>query len=142
MLINRKNIAFRVFCFFILLGLISCTSSSSDVFPLRSSSWRLVELNNQPVSSNEKIILIFNQHGKITGQAPCNDYYAFYKQRGKYLIFAEAASSKKECGLSGNSLDKEEVFIQNLEKVRSFNVDGNKLIFYDEYYKSLMAFTR
>lgn len=119
----------------------SCAGNPADIFPLRGTSWKMTVLNGEALPAGVEVTLMFNQHGKITGHAPCNDYFAFYKQRGIYVIFEESGSTRVNCSESG-VMALEMAYLQNVEKVRSFQVKDSTLTFYDDINNPLMVFTR
>src|SRR5690606_16961751 len=54
---------------------------------LNNQPWQLMEMAHKAVSSelSERVTMVFDADGKVSGQAPCNRYFAGWEQNDQQL---------------------------------------------------------
>ncbi|MBW6473239.1 MAG: META domain-containing protein [Anaerolineaceae bacterium] len=120
------------------LHLLDQNGNSLAIFELQSqelagTSWQASFVNNE---SSEGIVtsssiqaaqqtLSFDNDGKISGNAGCNNYFANYEGDGNKLSFGAVSSTKMFCG--EGLIAEETAFLTALEKASSYRITGDSL---------------
>jgi len=99
---------------------------------LGGSSWVVTGYNNgkQAVVSGilgSELTANFNEDGKLSGFAGCNNFTAGYEVTGKNIKIGPAASTRKMCADPEGVMDQEMQYLQALETAAIYNRDGEKL---------------
>jgi len=132
---------------FIILGLVfsiiskynSTTDSSTNIVGF----WNLVELSNEGARGQipkdlKTATIIFEDTGRVSGVAFCNQYSGNYTLEGSSIKFSELATTKKACGKT--LMDHESKYFSNLENVTNYDVDGDRLYLNDESGVALLQY--
>ncbi len=109
-----------------------CRASSPVIGELESGSWKLIEVNLNPVEESE-IFVTFNAEEKtISGTAPCNSFFASYtlfNARGleRNIEFKNGGATMRMCPDS----EQEEAFVRVLPSVYRVKLEGKSLLMID-----------
>jgi len=96
--------------------------------------WKLAEIDG--VATDQTVTLRFPEEGRITGQGPCNRYFA--AQTVPYPWFkAEAIGSTK---MACPNLDKEAAYFAALSSMSLIEVSGDRLLLTNEDSTSSLFF--
>lgn len=94
---------------------ISGQTESADI-------WVLQSINDEPVT--ETITLEFPEEGRITGRAPCNQYFATQSAPLPWFEVSKIGATKMACP----ALKKEQEYFEHLQIMSSAEVTGDTLI--------------
>lgn len=103
--------------------------TSTSQSPLEGTNWRLVSLG--PVDEQQNIVpgtrptLIFEAHGLATGSTGCNPFHGSYIVRGDTVSFG-IVSTRRACMIE-QATAQEKLYLNALEKARSFRLTANRL---------------
>ena len=120
------------------LMMVACGSSKKSVSIANlAGEWEIMEVNNQPVSAEQTPFLGFDVNkGQLYGNAGCNSLMATisFNEASNGLSFDAIGSTKRMCP----DMAMEDAVLQALGAVKSFALDGEKLILNDADGKELM----
>lgn len=116
-----------IFCFTIAVtALLSACKSEPTGGDLVNSYWTLASAKlgkqNIRLSKSNEVSLVFAQ-GKLSGNAPCNGYFADYSAEGASLRLGEIGATERHC----DEMEQEIAYFSLLSKATSFSVKGDKL---------------
>jgi heat shock protein HslJ len=118
-------------------------TSSED--PLAGTSWVLDSFSTQGVATapvgETPITLEFSNDGNVGGNAGCNSYGGPYQVEGIDLVFDEIVSTLIACADS-DQMEQEIQFLEALQSVTTFQIDGDQLILHYDEGQSMLIFTR
>lgn len=127
------------------LGSVGCktkktTSENSDYALLNATTWEVAALEKNPIDKNQNIPSItFNtDEMRISGSGGCNKISGTFKAQANsdQMSFSQTIATRMAC----INMETESTFLKLLEKVSSFKVEKNKLIFYDSNRNELISF--
>ncbi|MBI2863342.1 MAG: META domain-containing protein [Chloroflexi bacterium] len=113
----------------VVSGLSACTSSESRAlvhpqFP--GTQWSLVSFGPTtepaPVSPATKLTLAFEEEGKLSGSAGCNNFSGTYTVDGNKLAVSRLASTLKACA-DPNLMAQETRYLAALQKASGYQLD-------------------
>src|SRR5690554_3977162 len=63
---------------------------------LNNQTWHLMEIANKAVTDKltDRVNISFDAEGKVSGQAPCNRYFAAWEQNGQQLSIKKIGATK------------------------------------------------
>ena len=100
--------------------------------PLENTYWKLTNLGNTRVaaSSQEKEphFILNSETRRVSGSGGCNRLTGSYELNGDHLKFSQMASTMMAC-LEG--MDTEKAFLQALEQVNTWKIEGQQLELFD-----------
>lgn len=79
-----------------------------------------------------------DENGKVTGQAPCNRYFASAEIKGSALTVGKPGATMMAC--EAKLMTQEQAFFGALEKVAGFRVENGRLILTAEDGRELLRF--
>ena len=85
-----------------------------------------------------KATLHIDEKGKVTGQAPCNRYFATAALKGTDIAIGKAGATMMAC--EQKLMTQERAFFDAMEKVVSFEVENGRLILRDAAGHDLLRF--
>jgi len=85
-----------------------------------------------------KATLHIDEKGKVTGQAPCNRYFATATLKGTDIAIGKAGATMMAC--EQKLMTQERAFFDALEKVASFEVENGRLTLRDAAGHDLLRF--
>jgi len=115
--------------------------------PLTGTEWTLDSFSNPDSESVSSVIVgttitaVFSPDGNVTGNAGCNSYGAGYQIDGAELIIEPPVSTKMYCGEPEGIMDQENRYLNLLESVAGYQIDGNRLDLLDEAGASLLSYS-
>ncbi|MCC8089639.1 MAG: META domain-containing protein [Rikenellaceae bacterium] len=113
----------------------SCCACRATKSPsLTDDTWQLVELNGEPITilpegNREKYTMTFGTDGRIAGLAECNRYFGSYELGENDALKISGTGSTRMACLDDNF---ETEFLQILDKVANYRIDGRYLILTDD----------
>ncbi|MDO9084845.1 MAG: META domain-containing protein [Anaerolineaceae bacterium] len=72
--------------------------------------------------------LVFDNQGKISGNAGCNNYFGTYQVEGNTLTFQEIGSTKMFCG--DGLMAEESAYLAALQEAATYKITGGSLQIY------------
>lgn len=121
------------------LSLLDDSQVVRAVFTLQSqdlagTSWTVTGFNNgkQAVVSpllDTGLTVNFDQEGKVSGSAGCNQYFASYQTKGQSITISQAGMTEMYCNNPQGIMDQESQFLAALQTAATYRVDGNSLEF-------------
>lgn len=120
-------------CFAILLTLLALSCKPDPVGgPLENSFWVLKTAKSgmktfSPSEGGTKISLAFDQ-GRLSGDAPCNAYFADFSAEGSNLSVGAIGATKRMC----EEMDVETAYLSLLAKAKAYSVLKDRLVVYCE----------
>jgi heat shock protein HslJ len=98
--------------------------------PLAGTSWRLVELNGQPVVGEQPLTLVFAaDEQRVSGYGGCNQFSGPYTQNGASLRFGPLASTRRAC-LDEALNAQETAYFAALESTNRYSIENGQLVLY------------
>lgn len=100
---------------------------------LTGTTWRLIEVNGQQVTPNEKIqqpyFILDPKEKKWKGVGICNSIYGTYLVKGEVFLIKRLISSRMACP---EGMDVETSFIRALESTETYQINGDLLQLRDQ----------
>jgi heat shock protein HslJ len=108
------------------------SSAPSGEASLVGRQWHLVMYrNNQgvlsPVVAGTKVTALFDEAGKVSGSAGCNQYFAGYSLEGKGIVFGPVGATFKYCAEPAGVMDQEQAYVAALGEAATYSVTGAHL---------------
>jgi len=93
---------------------------------LENNSWQLTEAVDKSFKAEalNQVSLTFTEQGRLTGQAPCNRFFADYQQSENTLTIGTIGSTKMAC----EYLKVEQAFFTQLAKVDNYEIKQTILL--------------
>jgi len=103
--------------------------------------WKLLEMNGKPAAlgAGEKEINLVTGGGEnlVHGFSGCNRFSGGYKQNNDRLEFGNLATTRMACA---ETMGLESSFLEALNRVRRYSIQGERLTLYDEQNQSILLF--
>lgn len=111
----------------LLLVMTACCCRQKSL-PLEGTSWKLSKMESIPTSAmtaeGDAFTLLFNAADTlVAGRTNCNRFFGPYILNGKSLKFGDLGMTRMACP----DLQYEDAFVQMLDKVSGFEIEGSKL---------------
>jgi heat shock protein HslJ len=125
---------------FLTVSLSACSSAPSQP-DVNGTSWVLVQLKGNAVTSKQVPTLVF-ANGQISGNASCNSFGGEYKRgAGDALKFGQMMSTLMAC--TDDSLMKQEgAYLGMLGQVAKYKIENDRLFLYDQGTQLLAEFKK
>jgi heat shock protein HslJ len=115
---------------------------------LAGSSWLASYVNtgesNGVVSSSSIMAaqqtLMFDNEGKISGNAGCNNYFGTYRADGNSLTFSEISFTEMFCG--DGLMAEESAFLAALQEAATYKITGGSLQIFADDDSTLISLSR
>ena len=116
-----------------LLGLtLAACAGKQSATTLEGTEWRLVQLDGRAVmperNGRAAHLLLQPASGRATGSGGCNRFAGGYQLHGDNLEIGPLAATKMAC-LNGGT--NETAFLESLERVRRWAMNGRQLLLTD-----------
>jgi heat shock protein HslJ len=116
--------------------LIACTTAEPNPPPapdsrLLDTEWELVSLNGGALLEGRAITLRFGD-GSLKGSGGCNTYGGSYTVSEDRLSVSDVYATEMACMEPEGIMDQEQVYLQLLNAVTRYRLDGDRLELYDE----------
>jgi putative lipoprotein len=117
------------------------TGHSHGNVPLENTTWRVTRLGDKDVVANQNqrapyIVLQSSEH-RVSGSGGCNRINGTYTLEKQTIRFGPIASTMMACP---KGMDTEKDFMQALDAVRKWKIQGDELEFYGEDGNLLVRF--
>jgi len=104
---------------------------------LTGTEWELISYNNGKeavvsVVIGSEVTAMFTEENKMSGSGGCNNYNASYETEGKNMTVGPAMSTQMFCNEPEGVMDQEVQYLQVLDKVSQYVIEGNTLRLMDE----------
>jgi len=107
-------------------GSVPPTGSTSPV-ALVGPTWRLVQMQGQPVIDGTSVSAEFTSEARVAGKAGCNQYSGSARtEEGGRLVVGPLASTMMACSPQA-VMDQETRYLAALQAAGSFAIDGAEL---------------
>lgn len=143
---SMRYVKMKMFKKIFVLGLATavlmtgCGSIGGEALQLEDTSWKLVELDGQPILPNSEVTIQFDE-GKAGGSSGCNSYNGEYTLEADGSIqFGPMASTMMAC--EQGLMDQEINFFQTLVEVTAAEIDDGRLTMEDGAGSVLLVFER
>jgi heat shock protein HslJ len=111
------------------------TASNNQV--LKNTKWELKSLNKKDIKKVEKVAIInFEKENKVFGNLGCNSFFGTYKSNKNSLEIGQVGSTMMMC----QNMQTEQDFAKVLQDVKTYKIDKNSLVFFDENSKEIAKF--
>lgn len=139
-----------IFLLFVIASLISCNSNKStsndETKPVSAQISKMDMIANWHVESIAGVSTLQTNpsmnldlvENRISGKGGCNNYSGAATRDGYNIQFKGIASTKMMCPNAAI----ESAYYKALDKVRSFDIKGNILTFYDEKGSKLITYSK
>jgi len=93
---------------------------------LTQQTWQLTSITNEKVTDklSQRVNIRFDAEGKVSGQAPCNRYFATWQQNDRQLSIEKVGATKMACSY----LQQEQAFFAQLAKVDNYEIKQTILL--------------
>ncbi len=115
---------------FIITACCPCRRSSSSTIPVIGTEWKLAQLGNETVTS-DNFRMTLGEYGRVTGVGDCNRFNGTFrlstgnnKSNGNLSFGQDMVSTRMMCP----NQTRETEFLRMLSQVDSFSVDGDRLL--------------
>ncbi|RUA18112.1 MAG: hypothetical protein DSY55_00790 [Clostridia bacterium] len=104
---------------------------------LIGTAWHLTALNSgkSGMISNlvtERIAMTLDNNNQVSGNAGCNNYFGSYQIHGESLTFGVIAATEMACPEPEGVMETESAFLDMLSKVKNYEIQGEKLAFFEK----------
>ena len=107
---------------------IACSGEKSSKLRLVDNSWRLIELDEQPIELNEDqknpFVHLQTRNNKMQGFAGCNRFSGTYLVKGSIFIFNKMIRTRMACV---DGIEMEENFFRVLSATDGYHIEGDIL---------------
>ncbi len=119
---NTFRLAALAACMSLLLA--ACGGSGGD--PLAGTSWRLIAIDDSPVTPGRPITASFAD-GQVSGSSGCNSYGGVYTVRGDRLTTSDLSTTLMACPEPG-VMDQEAAYVSILSSAQTFTLSDGQLL--------------
>jgi putative lipoprotein len=105
-----------------------------------TGAWLAEDIDGAGVIDNAQSTLELGTDDRVAGRGGCNRYGGSVKVSGASMLMSELFSTKMACAPA--LMDQETRFMAALQAVRTFRMDGEKLVLVDATGKARLRFTR
>ncbi|TNJ24660.1 META domain-containing protein [Aeromonas sobria] len=107
-------------------------ATGSNMAQLQASSWQL-----QGATGDTFTLQVAD--GKVAGKGGCNRYFGGITQQGDGVLTLGAMGATRMMCI-GDDMNKEMDYLQKLEKVATYSINGNQLTLSDANKAALLTF--
>jgi heat shock protein HslJ len=113
--------------------------------PLAGTTWSLDSFYTadavSSVTAGTTITAVFDENGRVTGSAGCNQYFAPYTVTGASMSIGPPGSTKMYCNGPG-VMQQETAYLASLSRTAAFTIAGDRLSLVDAGGAPLLSFTK
>ncbi len=114
---------------------------------LKGITWELVSYDSgriaqESVTLGSTVTARFEPGGILYGSSGCNQYFASYETKGSNLLISAPQHTRLRCQSPPGVESQEKAYLIDLEKVRTFSIDGDILRLSDETGRVVLLFRR
>lgn len=108
---------------------------------LENTHWQLTRLGDSAIESGDHQatprLTFHSQHHRIFGSSGCNRVMGSYEVKDNHLKIGQAAGTMMACP---HGMETEKAFLEALQQVATWKIDGNRLDLIDAAGKTLASF--
>jgi heat shock protein HslJ len=124
--------------------LVACTAVEPDLPPSQSTrlldtEWKPISLNGGDLIEGKAITLRFGKTS-LEGSAGCNTYGGSYTVSEDRLSVSSVYATEMSCMEPEGIMDQEQAYLQLLNAVTRYRVEGDQLELYDEAGSPILVF--
>jgi heat shock protein HslJ len=112
-------------------GATAVVLEAAEPVSLENRPWQVTAYNNGKGGFTSVIIgselSMLYEDGTVSGSAGCNNYNAPYELDGESITVGPAATTRKFCGDPEGIMDQETQFLEALQSVAVYTIDGDSL---------------
>ncbi|GAB1465713.1 hypothetical protein MASR2M54_12130 [Aliarcobacter cryaerophilus] len=113
------------------------TASNNQV--LKNTKWELKSLNKKDIKKVEKVAIInFEKENKVFGNLGCNSLFGKVDIKPNNINISKVGSTMMMC----SDMSVERDYMEVLNTVTTYKIDGNSLIFFDKNNKEIARFIK
>lgn len=114
---------------------------------IKGVSWELVSYDSgriaqESVTLGTTVTARFEQGGILQGLSGCNQYSASFETNGSRLLISTPQHTRRSCHSPPGVEHQEKAYLIDLEKVRTYALDGDMLRLSDEAGKTVLLFRK
>ncbi|MGI8469151.1 MAG: META domain-containing protein [Pyrinomonadaceae bacterium] len=94
---------------------------------LSGVEWKLTRVEGNPVESEKAAIRFDEQNNRVNGSGGCNSFGGKLTKNGNEIKIGQVISTKMAC-VNRDTMQVENDFFRNLERVTKYEISGNKLM--------------
>jgi len=93
---------------------------------LNEQTWQLTSISNEKITDklSQRVNIRFDEEGKVSGQAPCNRYFATWQKNDRQLSIEKVGATKMACPF----LKEEQSFFAQLANVDNYEIKQTILL--------------
>ena len=141
---KKSNLFLTILILILGLALNSCgstkgleTASNNQV--LKNTKWELKSLNKKDIKKVEKVAIInFEKENKVFGNLGCNSFFGKVHIKPNNINISKVGSTMMMC----SDMSVEHDYMEVLDKVTTYKIDGNTLIFFDKNNQEIARFVK
>ena len=107
-------------------GAAPTVKAQSRALELARTEWVVTEIQGDPVASEVRSTMAFDDEGKVTGSAGCNRYFGAYSVDGDSISFGHLAATQMMC--PPEQMEQESRFLEVLGRAERFEESGGALV--------------
>ncbi len=116
-----------------LLAAMTACGGAQKGLPLDGTTWKLAKMEQIPsaviTAETDAFTLQFNAADTlVSGRTNCNSFFGKYEVKGRELDFENLGMTRMACP----EMEYEQVFVEMLDEVNHYEINGSELKFYDE----------
>jgi len=96
--------------------------------------------DSKPLLPESEVSLIFNEDGRLSGSAGCNNYQSAYETEGSAIAIEQIVATRAYCDLPQGIMEQESAYLASLQSVAAYHIQGDKLTMEDADGQVLLAF--
>ncbi len=140
----KKNPLFLLPLLLLSLIILSACGNAQPVATLNGTSWKLISFgpvaNPTLAVSDSKASLLFDNQGRMSGNAGCNGFSGDYKYANGQLMPGTLMSTMMAC--SDSLMQQESAMLETLNGTLKIEIDKDTLRIYSADGQSLLTFSR
>ena len=141
---KQSNFFLTILILILGLALNSCSSTkgletASNNQVLKNTKWELKSLNKKDIKKVEKVAIInFEKENKVFGNLGCNSFFGKVDIKPNNINISKVGSTMMMC----SDMSVERDYMEVLDTVTTYKIDGNSLIFFDKNNKEIARFIK
>ena len=141
---KQSNFFLTILILILGLALNSCSSTkgletASNNQVLKNTKWELKSLNKKDIKKVEKVAIInFEKENKAFGNLGCNSFFGKVDIKPNNINISKVGSTMMMC----SDMSVERDYMEVLNTVTTYKIDGNSLIFFDKNNKEIARFIK
>jgi len=117
----------------------------AEPVPLTGTTWQALHYfdgQDALVSAllGTEIVAVFDEGGKVSGSAGCNQYTASYEADGDQITIGPSAITRMMCGKPDGIMEQEAMYLAAMESAVSYRIEGDHLELLDAEGKSAASY--